>query len=141
MSSPRSAKNNRKYFLVTNPNGPPSLAVTEHNKEALIKWARKFNKPVLNRLIQVSNQAYEKRIRKIPDPPHTRTAYIKAIIAKYLLNTNSQLPEPVKAVKNFHRVARYDGQNRIPNARLVNFLTKMPSHNLVRIHNSLPLYA
>ena len=139
MSSPRSAINNR-YRRVTLPNGNTALAFRPHNKEALIKWARKFNKPVLNRLLAGSGASYEKRIRKIPYPPHTRTAYIKAIIAKYLLNTNSQLPEPVKAVKNFHRVAGHVGQNRIPNARLVNLLTSMASNKLVRVHNSLPLY-
>jgi hypothetical protein len=58
-----------------------------------------------------------------------------------LLNTISQHPIPVNAVKNFHKVAGYSGQNRIPNARLVNFLTTMPSNQLVRVHNSLPLYA
>jgi len=139
MSTP-AAKNNR-YRQVVNPNGTTGLAYRPHNKEALIKWARKFNKPVLNRLLAGNGASYDKRIRKIPVPPHTRTAFIKAIIAKYLLNTNSRLSPAVNAVNNFHRVAGHVGQNRIPNARLVNFLTNTASNNLVRIHNSLPFYA
>jgi hypothetical protein len=139
MSTP-AAKNNR-YRRVVNPNGNVSLAYSPHNKEALIMWARKFNKPVLNRLLAGSGASYEKRIRKIPNPPHTRTAFIKAIIAKYLLNRNSQLPPAVKAVNNFHRAAKHGGENRIPNARLVNFLSTMPSNQLARVHNSLPFYA
>ena len=139
MSTP-AARNNR-YRRVVNPNGNVSIAYRPHNKEALIKWARKFNKPVLNRLLAGNGAAYDKWIRKIPNPPHTRTAFIKAIIAKYLLNTNSQLPPAVKAVNNFHRVAKHRGESRIPNARLVNFLANMPSNKLARIHNSLPFYA
>ena len=139
MSTP-AAKNNR-YRRVTNPNGTTALAYSPHNKEAFIKWARKFNKPVLNRLLAGSGASYDKRIRKIPNPPHTRTAFIKAIIAKYLLNRNSQFPNATNAINNFHRAAKHRGENRISNARLVNYLATMPSNQLVRVHNSLPFYA
>lgn len=140
------ARNNR-YKRVTQPNGTMYLAYRPHNKEELIKWAKKFNKSALNRLLDVS---YDKRIRKIPNPPHTRTAYIKAILAHYIINTATlHQPNARNAIRKFHELYRsYHGartrrnvENRIPNAQLVNFLTNMPSNNLPRIYNSLPFFA
>jgi hypothetical protein len=110
-------------------------------KAALLNWARKYSPAELQQLINANNQAYNRRINSIPNPPQTRTNLIKAVIAKYLLNQPLHWNNARNAVARIHQAAGHQGNNRMTNARLVNFLMSMPTERLHQFHNNLPFLA
>ena len=112
-------------------------------KAAMLEWARKFNKNELQRLINLPNNGqYTRRINSIPNTANlTRTNLIKAVIARYILNTNArQWPNAAQAVQRFHNVYGRPVQNRIPNAQLVNFVMGLPIDRLRQFNHNLPFY-
>ena len=112
-------------------------------KAAMLNWARKFNRAEMRRLINLPNEGpYTRRVNSIPNPPQTRTNLIKSVIALYLLNVNAQHFQNARnAIQRIHHAAGYQGNNRIPNAQLVNFVMGLPINRLRQFNNNLPFYA
>jgi hypothetical protein len=111
-------------------------------KQAILEWARKFNRAELQRLINLPNNGpYTRRINSIPNPPQTRTNFVKAVIARYLLAINVRFPDAVQGVNVIHRAYGRPIQNRIPNAQLVNFVMGLPNERLRQLNTHLPFYA
>jgi len=114
----------------------------KRRKQYLMNWARKFNKAELNRLLENNNpNIYTRRVNSIPSRPLTRTNMIKAITAKYLINSDVHLPNARNAVIRFHTLYGRPVTNRIPNAQLVSFLMGLPNNRLRQIHENLPFFA
>jgi hypothetical protein len=108
-------------------------------KAVILNWSRKFNQTELERL---PNNAYTRRINSIPNPPHTRTNLIKTVIARYLLSYNARhWPNAAQAIQTFHNVAGHQGNTRIQNARLVNFVMGLPTNRLRQFNINLPFYS
>jgi hypothetical protein len=108
-------------------------------KQAILDWARKFNRAELQRLINLPNNGpYARRINSIPNPPQTRTNFVKAVIARYLLAINVHAVQDVNVI---HRAYGRPIQNRIPNAQLVNFVMGLPNERLRQLNTHLPFYA
>ena len=111
-------------------------------KAALMNWARRYSQAELNRLLNLpNNQPYTRRINAIAGLAHSRTNYIKAIIAKYLINHPLQWNNARNAVARLHQAAGHQGNNRMTNARLVSFLMSQPMARLQQFNNNLPFYA
>lgn len=111
-------------------------------KAAMLDWARKFNRAELQKLINMPTaEPYTRRVNSIPNPPHTRTNLIKAVIARYLLNKNMNWQNAVNAVQLVHNMYGRPVQNRIPNAQLVNFVMRLPTERLLQLNATLPFYA
>lgn len=109
-------------------------------KQAMMNWARKFNQTELERLL---NGQYTRRLNSIPKPPLSRTNLIKSVIALYLLNITTQQYQnnAVHAIRRFHTAAGYQGNNRIPNARLVDFVMGLPTERLRQMNANLPFFS
>lgn len=110
-------------------------------KAAMMDWARKFNRAEMLRLLNLPNNGpYNRRINSIPYPPTTRTNYIKSVIAHYLLNKYVNFQNARNAINRFHQEAGHQGPDRIPNARLVNFVMGLPTARLQYYSTNLPFY-